>query len=221
MQLRAAASVEGDAAALDLRETPLKKPAIHGTGGISRKGACATCASHYYSYTRMDTAGTIIYRGRVLQVTGISWMDHEFGSGQLETDETGWDWFSIQLSDGREVMLYALRRSDGTIVAQSGGSVIERDGSVVHLPAAAFSARAGGTWTSPHTNAVYPSGWRVKVPLAGLDLAVTPLVLDQELADTSGISYWEGAVDVRDAASGAARGSGYVELTGYAGKVSL
>ena len=221
MHLRAAASIAGEAAALDLVQTPLKKPAIHGTGGISRKGACPSCASHYYSYTRMDTAGTILYRGETLRVSGTSWMDHEFGSGQLEAGETGWDWYSIQLNDGRELMLYALRRSDGTIVPQSGGSLIERDGSVRHLSASAFTARASGTWTSPHTHATYPSGWRVKVPQAGLDVTLAPLVLDQELDDASGISYWEGAVDVRDAAGGAARGSGYVELTGYAGTVSL
>jgi predicted secreted hydrolase len=92
------------------------------------------------------------------------------------------------------------------------------------LPLAAFSAVATGQWKSPHTGADYPSGWRVRVPQAGVDVTLTPALLDQELAFTSagGVSYWEGAVDVSDSAHpGSPAGVGYVELTGYAGTVAL
>ena len=148
-------------------------------------------------------------------------MDYEFGSGQLEAQQVGWDWFSIQLDDERELMLYVLRRKDGTISPESSGSLIERDGSVRHLLLAQFSQSATGTWKSPHTSAVYPSGWIVNVPLLKLSLALQPTVADQELSDSSGISYWEGAVAVRNAVTGKPLGAGYVELTGYAGHVSL
>lgn len=149
-------------------------------------------------------------------------MDHEFGSDELQANQVGWDWVSLQLDDRREVMLYVLRQKDGSITPQSSGSLIDAGGRVTYLPLSAFSLTATGSWTSPHTGAVYPSGWRVRVPLAHVDVTLTPELLDQELANLSGgVSYWEGAVDATDASSGRALGVGYVELTGYAGAVSL
>jgi predicted secreted hydrolase len=224
MALHAAEGSGRERTAIDLVQIPLKPPAIHGHDGVSRKAACATCASHYYSYTRLKTSGTLTYGGERLAVEGLSWMDHEFGSDELQRDQVGWDWFSIQLDDGRELMLYLLRRKDGGVTPESSGSVIERDGRVRYVPLEAFTAEPTGTWTSPHTNGRYPSGWRVRLPGERIDLVLVPTLLDQELAGTNagGISYWEGAVDVRDGADPQRTvGVGYVELTGYAGAISL
>jgi predicted secreted hydrolase len=149
-------------------------------------------------------------------------MDHEYGSAELSPDQAGWDWFSIQLDDRRELMAYVLRQKDGSITAESSGSLIAPNGSVRYLARDAFSVAATGSWKSPHTGAVYPSGWRVKVPSENVDVTLSPVVDDQELAGTAGgVPYWEGAVDARDAATGRSAGAGYVELTGYAGAVSL
>jgi predicted secreted hydrolase len=221
MQLRAARG--GNALALTL--DPLKPPAVHGSGGISRKGPCPSCASHYYSYTRLRTTGTLTYGGTSYAVTGTSWMDHEYGTRELAAGIVGWDWFSLQLTDGRELMLYVLRRRDGSAIPESSGSLIEKDGRVTHLSHAAFkvTVRGGTTWRSPHTGASYPALWEVVVPSAGLWLSLTPAVADQELTGgPGGVAYWEGAVDVREVASGGKQvGRGYVELTGYAAPVSL
>jgi predicted secreted hydrolase len=212
----------GDGVAIDFTDVADKPPAIHGHDGISKKAACDTCASHYYSMTRLHTTGTLTYKGQTMTVDGLSWMDHEFGSAELQTNQAGWDWFAIQLDDRRELMLYRLRQKDGSVTPESSGSLIERDGSVRYLPRNAFVIDATGTWRSPHTGGVYPSGWRVQVPAAKVDLTITPTVLDQELANTAGgVSYWEGAVDIHDTPSGKTIGVGYVELTGYAGAVSL
>ncbi len=222
MNMSASAETALGRNAIRFEQIPEKPPAVHGRGGVSRKAACPSCASHYYSYTRLRTAGTLEYHGQRFAITGLSWMDHEFGSGEMQASQAGWDWFSIQLADRRELMLYVLRQKDGSITPQSSGSLIERDGSVKFLPLAAFSIAATGTWRSPHTGGAYPSGWRVRVAQAGVDVVLSPTVLDQELAaTTTGVSYWEGAVDVSDAAHGNVRGVGYVELTGYAGDVSL
>ena len=203
---------------VDLAQFAEKPPAVHGHEGISVKGPCGTCASHYYSMTRLRTSGTLVFGGQTLSVDGISWMDHEFASGGLDRSQLGWDWFSIQLDDRREVMDYRLRRKDVSIAAESSGSVVDAAGHVRHLHKDDVLVDARGTWKSPHSGAVYPSGWRVRVPAAALDLVLTPTVLDQELANLSGgVSYWEGAVDVSDASTGRHRGLGYVELTGYAG----
>jgi predicted secreted hydrolase len=214
------ASVDGKA--IDFALTSEKPPAIHGHDGISKKGPCATCASHYYSMTRLRTRGTLTLDGVRLPVDGISWMDHEFGSDELQAHQVGWDWFSVQLDDRREIMLYLLRQKDGSVTPESSGSLIDAAGHVTYLPRSAFVVAATGTWKSPHTGGVYPSGWSVRVPSANINLVLSPVLADQELANmTGGVSYWEGDVNVRDVGSARALGVGYVELTGYAGAVSL
>lgn len=149
-------------------------------------------------------------------------MDHEFGSDELQRDQVGWDWFSLQLDDRRDIMSYRLRMKDGSVAAESSGSLVDARGAVRYLARDDVLVERVGSWTSPHSGGVYPSGWRLRVPAAGVDAMLVPVVLDQELVGTAGgISYWEGAVDVRDARSGRGLGVGYVELTGYAGAISL
>jgi predicted secreted hydrolase len=205
---------------VDLVQVAEKAPAVHGHDGISVKGACGTCASHYYSMTRLRTRGMLAYGGARLRVDGLTWMDHEFGSDELQPNQAGWDWFSIQLDDRREIMEYRLRQNDGALTPESSGSLVDARGGVRYLRKEDVLVDARGTWVSPHTGGRYPSGWHVRVPSAQLDLVLVPTVLDQELAGlTGGVAYWEGAVDVRDAASGRHAGVGYVELTGYAGAI--
>jgi predicted secreted hydrolase len=220
MRMHASAEMNGRTVALDFDQVPEKPPAIHGSEGVSRKAGCPSCASHYYSYTRLRTTGALTIAGMRVPVTGISWMDHEFGSAQLESNQSGWDWFSIQLDDDRELMLYDLRQKDGSVTPESSGSIIDAAGHVQHVELSDFTATATGSWKSPHTGATYPSGWHVRVPKANVDLTLTPVLADQELDSAIGGTYWEGAVDVRDAA-GKPAGQGYVELTGYAGGISL
>ena len=211
-----------DAVGLELVQVAEKPPAVHGHDGISLKGACASCASHYYSMTRLRTSGRLRYGGRWFRVTGTSWMDHEFGSDELQPDQVGWDWFSIQLDDRREIMDYRLREKSGALTPESSGSLVDPHGIVHFLARGDAVVDATATWKSPHTGGTYPSGWHVRVPSAHLDLVLTPLLLDQELANTTGgTSYWEGAVDVNDATTNKHLGVGYVELTGYAGAISL
>jgi predicted secreted hydrolase len=212
----------GDALGLDLLQVAEKPPAVHGHNGVSLKGACVSCASHYYSLTRLRTSGRLRYAGQRLRVTGTSWMDHEFGSEELQPDQAGWDWFSIQLDDRREIMDYRLRERNGSLTPESSGSLVDPRGAVRFLARDDVLVDATGRWKSPHTGGTYPSGWHLRVPSAKVDLVLTPVLLDQELANTvGGTSYWEGAVDVDDAATHRHVGQGYVELTGYAAPISL
>jgi predicted secreted hydrolase len=206
--------------ALDLRLVPEKPPVVHGPDGVSRKSEGEGQASHYYSLTRLATRGRLV-RGRdTLAVEGRSWMDHEWSSSRLRDTHAGWDWFSIQLSDGRDLMLYRLRRKTGEDEPVSSGTLVAADGAARHLAREAFEIRATGSWKSPESGGRYPSGWIVRVPSAGLELTLEPVLADQELRVTSmnGIVYWEGRVRVRGTSAGrAVTGEGYVELTGYAG----
>ena len=216
MHLQAA----GRGNAIDLRVVPEKGPVVEGRGGISRKGACASCASHYYSFTLLRASGTLRIDGRTERVGGIAWMDHEYGSDELSAGQVGWDWFSIQLGDGREIMLYRLREKDGATTPQSSGTLVARDGKPSYLTLHNFQISATGAWRSPQTHARYPSGWIVRVAGVAAPLRLVPVLKNQELVGTQA-TYWEGAVRVFDARTGRRLGQGYVELTGYAGAISL
>ncbi|MEO8521139.1 MAG: lipocalin-like domain-containing protein [Acidobacteriota bacterium] len=211
-------AARSDAFGLDLSLGEGRPAVLHGDHGYSRKGASPANASHYYSLTRMPTTGTITVAGRAFAVTGQSWMDHEFGTSFLEPDQVGWDWFSIQLEDGRDLMIFQLRRKDGSIDPRSSGTLVERDGTAVPITlASGFRLDPGRTWTSPASSARYPVAWTVNLPGAALELEVEAAVDDQELraAQGSGVTYWEGAIDVRGRG---VKGRGYLEMTGYAGE---
>jgi predicted secreted hydrolase len=208
-------------AGVDLVLDEGKPPAINGIDGISQKGAMAGNASHYYSLTRMPTRGTLLIDGERFEVTGESWMDHEFGTSFLEKEQQGWDWMSIQLADGRELMLYQLRRSDGSRDPRSSGTLIDQQGATTHLAAEDFTlAPAGQTFRAP-SGAVYPIRWSIQVPTAQLTLEVTTPLANQELSTGgAGISYWEGVIDVTGtSAERPIVGRGYLEMTGYRGSL--
>ena len=211
------------ALALALTLQPTKPMVIHGPDGISRKGAGTGQASHYYSFTRLATTGSLSIDGERFDVTGTSWMDHEFGSADLDKDLVGWDWFSIQLTDNSELMLYRLRRSDGSSDPASSGTVVSSDGQTRHLSVADIRIEATGTWTSPESRAVYPNKWRLAIPSLDLALDLVPLLEQQELrtSRSAQVTYWEGAVAVAGTKQGQpVEGQGYVELTGYAKRLT-
>ena len=197
-----------------------KPPAINGVNGISQKGAREGNASHYYSLTRMPTHGTLVIDGERFVVTGESWMDHEFGTSFLEPDQQGWDWLAIQLSDGRELMLYQLRRADGSRDPRSSGTLTDQQGRTTHLTADDFTLRPRRTFRAP-SGASYPIQWSIDVPRAELALEVTTPLENQELStETAGIVYWEGLIDVNGTSAGRAiDGRGYLEMTGYLGSL--
>ena len=208
-----------DNVAIDLTVVPEKPPIIHGRGGISRKGADPGQASHYYSLTRLATEGQIRVGTETVAVTGLSWMDHEFGSADLGQNVVGWDWFSLQLSDSTELMWYSLRRTDGSSDPVSSGTLVLADGHIQPLDAKDLTIEPLAYWTSPRSKGRYPQRWRLTAPALGIDLTVDSLLADQEL-DTSRstrVTYWEGAVSASGQVRGAhVTGRGYVEMTGYA-----
>lgn len=200
-----------------------EKPLVpHGTNGLSRKGPEPEAVSRYVSLTRLRTAGWLSRGGRSEAVAGSSWLDHEWGPGSIGKGAAGWDWFAIQLEDGRDLMLYRMRSKDGSGSRFSSGTLVAKDGMSRALSADEFSIEATATWKSPRSGGVYPARWRLKVPGAALDLDVAPLVADQELIteQSTRVTYWEGACAV-STPEGRPAGRAYVELTGYAGEGAL
>ena len=201
---------QADGAALyDLRLVSTRPPVLQGDRGLSPKGPEPGNASFYYSLTRLATTGVITVRGEAIPVEGLSWLDREWSTSALGAGVLGWDWFALHLDDGRDVMLYRLRRADGSADRYSRGTVVGAEGAVRALRIGDFSLAPEGTWESPRGGA-YPARWRVRIPSQGLDLRVTPALHDQEL--DAAVRYWEGAVDV----AGTETGRGYLEMTGYA-----
>jgi predicted secreted hydrolase len=205
--------------ALDLVLDSQKPPVINGRNGISQKGAGAGNASHYVSFTRLLTSGTIQLDGKSYSVGGTSWMDHEFFSSGLDQDEVGWDWLSLQLDDNTELMLYRLRHKDGSVDPFSSGTYVDASGKATFLSVRDFSMTPkSDTYSSPVTKAAYPIAWRVAIPSLVLDLQIATPLPSQELASSGDAapSYWEGAITITGTRSAKPiSGVGYLEMTGY------
>ncbi len=209
---------------LRLRLTPLKPPVLHGVNGLSQKGEGEGHASYYYSFTRLKTEGELAVGGAKEKVHGLSWMDHEFGSNVFGDHQVGWDWFSIQLDNKTEIMLYLIRRQDGSPDAYSSGTLVFENGSSRHISLDDFQVEVLKRWKSPKSGADYPMRWRITIPSDGVELQIEPAFPEQELVTkkSTRVTYWEGAVQINGTyKKKPVRGMGYVELTGYAGKLKL
>ena len=198
---------------LNLRQT--RPPISHGNRGLSQKGPESGNATYYYSLVGLETIGEVTINGKTAAVSGISWMDHEFGTSFLPEGFVGWDWFSLQIENGTTLMLYCLRRSDQSCDPETfGGTLVYPDSRQLRLGTTDFTLTPTRQWTSTDSGATYPSGWHITFPELKIALQVEPLIPNQEFR--ASFTYWEGAVRVRGQIDGAAvNGRGYVELTGY------
>lgn len=208
--------VAGDGFAFTLQVDAGKPPVLQGDAGLSQKSDEPGNASIYYSLTRLPIAGVIEVGGTTHRVRGDAWLDREWSTSALGRDQVGWDWFSLQLDDGTEVMWYRLRRRDGAADPWSRGCFVARDGTATRLSPQDVEAIPAGAWTAADGRASYPARWRLRSRGAvAFDFEVTPLLADQELRVL--VRYWEGAVAVRGTREGApVAGRGYLEMTGYA-----
>ena len=217
-------STVADNFSFDLSLRSEKPPAIHGQNGVSQKAEGVGRASHYISFTRLITDGAITMDGRRYAVEGLSWMDHEFFTHQLEPNQSGWDWFSLQFDDGSEMMLFRLRRKDGAMDRYSAGTYVDPRGRTTHLSVNDFTLAPGKIWTSPLTTGRYPIEWSIRVPSLGLELALNTRLPQQELTGKTRAAptYWEGAIECSGAKNGRpVKAVGYLEMTGYAGPTPL
>jgi predicted secreted hydrolase len=208
-------SAEMNDYAISFQLVATKPVVLHGSSGLITYGPAGF--SYYYSRTRMRVTGDLTNHGQTMQVTGQAWMDHQWGNF-VSLLGSGWDWYSIQLDNNTEYMLYIIRDGQKTRVA-AVGTYVASNGPFSQIGADDIDIHALSTWTSPHTGAVYPSGWTVDIGSQHLSLTLAPELLDQELVTTAstGNAYWEGAVRIQGSLGSAEiTGVGYVELTGYA-----
>ena len=213
-RLQASVPGDGGTVALDLTLRETHPPVFHRDQGLSQKGPEAGNASYYYSLVQIETTGTVTSQGETVDVTGRSWMDHEFGTSALSANAVGWDWFSIQLDSGAVLMLAQVRTNDGGVIPQFTGTYVAADGAQEAITADDLKLTTIAQWRSPRTGTSYPSRWQVAIPRLQLALTVEPLIQDQEMEVS--FVYWEGAATVEGTiADQPMQGVGYVELTGY------
>jgi predicted secreted hydrolase len=205
--------------AIELELTPEKPAVLQGEEGLSQKADGPGHASYYYSITRLNTSGTVKIDAENYQVECRSWFDREWATNQLAPEQSGWNWFAIQLSDGSDMMLYQMRLRHGGIDSHSNGKWIAKDGVSADLAADEFQLSPQKYWVSPASKANYPVAWKLTVPKINLDLEISPTLEDQEL--NLAVVYWEGSIRIKGRRAGKpVDGVGYMELTGYQGGAS-
>ena len=205
---------------LQLTLKPAKPVVIHGRDGVSQKAEGEGRASHYYSFTRLSSEGVLRIGNSEIPVTGLSWFDHEWASNQLAGNQAGWDWFSLQLDDGSDLMLFQIRTKDGGRDPNSAGTFVDAEGVATPLDESEFTLEPLDTWSSPESGGRYPVAWRITIPRLNMRLDVSAALKDQELrAETD---HLLGRSDSRAGHRWRKQitGSGYLEMTGYAGPVA-
>ena len=206
--------VQDERYGLDLKLRALQAPVLNGDGGLSIKSDSPGAASYYYSIPRLEVQGRLVREGKPIAVTGLAWLDREWGSGSLGRELQGWDWYALELDDGSSLMFYTLRARDGGRDRHSAGTWSDATGASGRIASEDMRIDVLDSWVSPEGTR-YPSRWRIRSPSLGLDLAVDPVLANQELQTTP--RYWEGKVSVAGTRGGrSVRGRGYVELVGYA-----
>jgi predicted secreted hydrolase len=198
---------------INLNLEDLKKPIFHGTNGLSIKGDAPGNASYYFSQTRLSSDGEIKIGEEVHLVNGLSWMDHEFGSNTMGANQIGWDWFSLQLDNDEELMLFQIRQNDNTISDNSSGTYVNADSKTKHLDISQFNITVLDEWETSD-GFIYPSKWLIKIDDLDMELTVEPVINQQE--NDFFFRYWEGAVKFSGIMGDKKiNGYGYIELTGY------
>jgi predicted secreted hydrolase len=216
-------TVHGEEFAFELTLEATQPPLLQGDDGFSRKGPSPRAASYYYSLPQLAVSGTITVDGRPQAVTGQAWFDHEWSSDYVDPQARGWDWLGVNLHDGGALMAFRMHDADGGEHWASAKLRQDRDATLFSQTFAGDAVEWSPlkTWRSPRTGVVYPIRWRVQV--GDRRYLVEPLLEDAELDSrpSTGILYWEGPIRLLDEASGKELGRGYLELTGYGGKLDL
>ena len=207
-----------DDVALDLTLNETLEPVLQGDRGYSQKGPETGNASYYYSIVQQQSQGSITIGDETFDVDGLTWKDHEYSTSALSPGTVGWDWFSLQLDDGSALMLYGLRKDDGTISDFSKGTYVAADGSTQAIDHTEWTIDVQKTWHSTSSQADYPAQWHIEVPKLDLVLDGEALMADQELHFAR--TYWEGAVGFEGTVGDRpVSAKGYVEMTGYADRL--
>ena len=202
-------------------EADARKPAVlHDDTGFVDLGVAGK--TFYYSRTDLETTGTVSISGDSLPVTGTTWFDHQWGNFSIAP--IGWDWLSLNLDDGSDLMVSVVWDQEDRSHIATYGTYVPPDSDPVHLPAPDVSLEPTGSWTSPDTGGEYPMSWKLNVDSLGLALILAPVIERSEfnISQFIPVIYWEGAVSASGAREGSpVSGKGFVEMVGYVPSVPI
>lgn len=218
---RAAFDSSAQATRLALRLDPTQPVLQQGEAGYSRKGPDAAQASHYLSEPQLAASGTLTLDGRSLAVKGRAWLDHEWSEALLHPDAVGWDWIGMNLDDGGALTAFRLRRADGSALWAGGSFRARGDTAASSFAPEAVRFVPLAWWTSPATQARYPVRWRVETPAGRFEVRARFEAQELDASNSTGSVYWEGLSELLDAGGTRRLGRGYLEMTGYAGRMSF
>ncbi len=210
-----AVRIPGEGFAFDLVMRPTQPLLLQGEAGYSRKGPKPTQASGYYSEPQLAVTGSITVGARKIAAKGVAWLDHEWSSEILAEGAVGWDWVGLNLEDGGALMAFRLRDKEGATVWAS--ATLRRGGKVRVFGRDEVRFAPRRSWRSPRTGVAWPV--EMGFEIAGEAWTVAPMMDDQEMdaRGSTGTLYWEGAVSA--SGPGGAKARGYLELTGYGGRL--
>ena len=197
-----------------LQATSQKSATLHDGNGLVDLGIAGK--TYYYSRTHLKASGVVSVAGQPQQASGTAWMDHQWGD--FSTKSIGWDWLSLNLDDGSELMVSVVWKQDGHEPITTYGTYVPADEEAVHISGNAIAFTTTGSWTSEATGAEYPMGWTLRIESLEIDLTLTPVMTNAEFAASAFIpvAYWEGAVIAEGVKGQAAiTGKGFVEMVGY------
>lgn len=203
-------NVTTDHFSFNLSLTSTLPPVLHGNEGIILLDQAGS--SYYYSRTRMAISGTVKIGKRAEAVKGMAWFDHQWGD--FTTNQLSWDWFSLQLDNGEDVMIYQLRDKTNQPVLYTGS--ITRNGITEILSDKDFTLVPGEKWVSKKTGHTYPISWTIHIPKKNIKIKTRGMIASSEFDArlTTYNAYWEGAVKIE----GSHTGKGFMELYSYADK---
>lgn len=204
---------------MSLALSATQPPLLQGQDGLSRKGPGAQDVSHYYSEPQLAATGTLTLKGTPVAVTGRAWLDHEWSDAFVPAAATGWDWVGMNLDDGSALTAFRLRRDDGSAL-YAGGSFRAADGRTTVFGPADVVFSPGRVWQSPASQARYPVEWQVATPAGTFSVVARLDAQELDSRASTGAWYWEGLCDLREG-RGTRIGRGYLEMTGYAGRLIL
>lgn len=205
--------------AFDLALKPTQPLLLQGDAGWSRKGPRESQASHYISQPQLTASGTLTLNGRRIDVSGRSWLDHEWSDEYLDAAAVGWDWIGMNLDDGSALMAFRLRRADGSAL-WAGGSLRTAGGAMRDFATGEVRFTPGQRWTSAATRASYPVQWTIDTPAGRFGVRARVDAQELDSRASTGTAYWEGLSDLLDE-NGRRIGRGYLEMTGYAGRLRM
>jgi predicted secreted hydrolase len=174
---------------------------VWGTGiNPDGEGSTVETRNFYFSLTRLTASGTVDIAGTKHAVSGVTWMDHEYGAFGTSANPVKWFLQDMQLDNGVCISNYATLGEGESpklnVRTPSQCTIQNQQGDIWFVKS--FVTPIGSTWTSPD-GVTYFLQFRVEIPDFNAILLVTSLMPNQAfLRAYEGVAEARGTFEFRD-----------------------